>query len=302
MSVFDVPNIVNLQKSLITNLSGDNQAMNELALKVDGISDAVTTSNANILPTLTKQNDVDAVLEREKTRLLERKQAIDSAGVGQQRLIDLTRNATQRSRAINNIYIVGVVGLLLYLAVRFASGFLPELISDVLLIVVVSVTLLMMLKMYADLQRRNNMDFDSISLGEPSKMVGKSTPGSSSDSEGSAGAGLIESRIGGGCVKEACCPEGTTYNEKYAICIANEVPFSQKKDAAGDPVSAPSDWGYFMPEKQWKLKSSCSSTTTSGYSFAELGCKAKETFTATRTSDMAKPNEPFEFVDYNLYK
>ncbi len=300
MSVFDVPNIVNLQKSLITNLSGDNQAMNELALKVNTLNDAVSTSNATILPTLTKQNDVNAVLEREKTRLLERKQAIDVAGVGQQRLIDLTRNATQRSRAINNIYIVGVVGLLLYLAVRFASDLLPEMIVDILMILIVSITLLMMLKLYADLQRRNNMDFDSISLGEPSKMVGKTTSGSGSSSSSSDGAGLIESRIGGGCVKDACCPDGTSYNEKYAICVPKEVPFSQKKDKTGETSNA-ADWGYFMPDKVWKLKSTCD-TTTDGYSFAELGCKAKETFTATRTSDMAKPNDPFEFADYNLYK
>ena len=302
MSVFDLPNIVEIQTKLIGLGTLGDPAINALAQEVTQANTAIADGTSKILPTLTKQNDVNAVLDREKTRLLERKQAIDSAGVGQQRLIDLTRNATQRSRAINNIYIVGVVGLLLYLAVRFLSGFLPEMIVDVLMILIVSVTILMMLKMYADLQRRNNMDFDSISLGEPSKMVGKTTPASSSDSDGSsAGAGLIDSRIGGGCAKEACCPEGTTYNEKYAICVANEVPFSQKIDASPS-TSVASDWGYFIKYKAWKKKSAECNPGTEDYSFAELGCKAKESFTAVRTSDMAKPNEPFEFADYNLYK
>lgn len=294
MSVFETPNIVTLQKNLITNLGDKDELMNTLALKADALNTAVSKSNTSILPTLTKQSDVQAVLDREATRLQERKQAIDNAGVGQQRLIDLTRSATQRSRAINNIYIVGVVGLLLYLAIRFASGLLPEMVTDVLMIVVVSVTLLMMLKLYADVQRRNNMDFDMIGLGEPSKMVGKTAGGSSGSGSAGAGAGLIESRIGGGCVKEACCPEGTTYNEKYAICVPNEAPYSAVKSGSV------SDWKFFMPAKEWKLKSSCETGTA--YSDIELGCKKTEPFTTMRTSDMAKPNEPFEFADYNLYK
>lgn len=293
-SVFDLPNVVGLQKKLIQDLSGNDQLMNTLNTKVADLDTSVSASSANILPTLTKQSDVQAVLDREAARLQERKQAIDLASVGQQRLVDLTRNATQRSRAINNIYIVGVVGLFIYLAIRLVSGVLPEMVTDILTILVVSISILMMLKMYADLQRRNNMDFDMISLGEPSKMVGGSGSASGSGSAG-AGAGLIESRIGGGCEKDACCPDGTKYNEKYAICVPNEAPYSKVTSGVA------SDWAYFMPEKQWKLKSTCAST--SPYSFDELACKATETFTtATRTSDMAKPNDAFEFADYNLYK
>ena len=291
-NVFDVPNIVDVQKNLLLNLGEDDSLMNVLALKADALNNAVSDSNTSILPTLTKQNDVQAVLDREEARLQERKQAIDSASVGQQRLVDLTRNATQRSRAINNIYIVGVVGLFIYLAIRLVSGLLPEMVTDVLTILVVSISILMMLKMYADLQRRNNMDFDTISLGEPSKMVGGS--GSSASGSAGAGAGLIESRIGGGCEKDACCPEGTKYNEKYAICVPNEAPYSKVTSGVA------SDWAYFMPEKQWKQKSTCAAP--SSYSFDELACKDPETFTAIRTSDMAKPNDPFEFADYNLYK
>ena len=295
MSVFDVPNIVDVQQKLILNLGSEDLLMNELALKADELNKSVLNSKTSILPTLTKQNDVQAVLDREEARLQDRKQAIDSASVGQQRLVDLTRNATQRSRAINNMYIVGVVGLLIYLAIRLASGLLPEMVTDILTILVVSISILMILKMYADLQRRNNMDFDTISLGEPSKMVGaKSGSGSSASGSAGAGAGLIESRIGGGCEKDACCPEGTKYNEKYAICVPNEAPYSKVTSGVA------SDWAYFMPEKQWKQKSTCAAP--SSYSFDELACKAPETFTAIRTSDMAKPNEPFEFADYNLYK
>jgi hypothetical protein len=293
MSVFDLPNIIGLQQKLIQDLSGNSQMMNTLGLKVGELNNAVSKSNANIMPTLTKQQEVGAVLTREEERLRDRKQAIDTAGDEQKRLVDLTRNATQRTRAINNMYIVAVVGLFIYLGIRFVTGILPEIVTDVLNVLVVSITILTILKMYADYTRRNNMDFDMINLGEPSEMVGNK---SGSGSAGSAGAGLIGSRIGGGCEKDACCPEGTKYNEKYAICVPNEAPYS--KVTPGEP---PTNYAYFMPNKEWKLKSTCSGKTT--YSFDELGCKANtETFTTMKTSDMAKANEPFEFADYNLYK
>lgn len=290
--VFDLTNVINLQKSLITDLGDTNPTLfNTLGSQVGALDTAVTNSNASIIPTLTKQQEVDAVLTREEERLRDRKQAIDTAGDEQKRLVDLTKNATQRTRSINNMYIVAIVGLLIYLGIRLVTGMLPEIVTDVLNVLVFSITILTIIKMYADYTRRNNMDYDMINLGEPSQMVGKA-----SGSSGSVGAGLIESRIGGGCVKDACCPEGTKYNEKYAICVPNEAPYSAVKSGV------PGDWKFFMPNKDWKLKSSCT-TASKIYSIDELGCiEPPEPFTTMKTSDMAKANEPFEFADYNLYK
>ena len=291
MSVFDLPNIIGLQQQLIQDLSGDDLLMNTLAGKVGELNDLASLQNKSIIPTLTKQEDVDKVLEREEERLRDRQQAIDSAGDEQKRLVDLTKNATQRTRSINNMYIVAIVGLVIYLGIRLVTGILPEIVTDVLNVLVFSITILTIIKMYADYTRRNNMDYDMINLGEPSQMVGKA-----SGSSGSAGAGLIESRIGGGCVKDACCPEGTKYNEKYAICVPNEAPYSAVKSGVSG------HWKFFMPNKEWKLKSSCTAASKI-YSIDELGCiEPPEPFTTMKTSDMAKANEPFEFADYNLYK
>jgi len=300
---FDVPNIVSLQQNLIRDLGTDPDLvteMNTLNTTLTDLNNAVSNSNASIVPTLTKQEQVDAVLEREKTRLQERKAAIDSADAGQRRLVDLTRNATQRNRAINNMYMVGVAALIVYLGIRFTAGMIPTLITDILMILLVSITILSLITMYYDYDRRNNMDFDMIDLGEPSRMVGKTAGAAGSGSAGaSSGAGIIESRIGGGCVKDACCPAGTTYNEKYAICVPKEPPYSVVNAQANKDTDA---YGYFMPGNEWKLKSSCDAGTP--YDPKELACVApKSGFTTmTSTSDKAKPNDPFEFSDYNLYK
>jgi type II secretory pathway pseudopilin PulG len=298
MVAVDFGSLLKTAKKTITSSGGNDQVANTAALQVDKVNTVIAESNNEILPTLTKQDDVQVVLDREEARLRDRKQAIDAAAVGQDRLIDLTRNATQRSRAINNMYIVGVVGLLLYLGVRLTTGFLPELVTDILTILIFSITVLWILKMYATYVNRNNMDFDMINLGEPSKMVGNASGKAGGSGATSSGAGLIESRIGGGCVKDACCPDGTKYNEKYAICVPNSAPYNV---VSGKTPEEAALYRYFMPDKQWKSTASCATGET--YSFDELGCKKpSESFTTIRTSDMAKANEPFEFSEYNLYK
>jgi len=299
MVAVDFGSLLKTAKKTITSSGGNDQVANTAALQVDKVNTVIAESNNEILPTLTKQDDVQVVLDREEARLQDRKQAIDAAAVGQDRLIDLTRNATQRSRAINNMYIVGVVGLLLYLGVRLTTGFLPEIVTDILTILIFSITVLWILKMYATYVNRNNMDFDMINLGEPSKMVGNASGKAGGSGATSSGAGLIESRIGGGCVKDACCPDGTKYNEKYAICVPNSAPYNA---VSGKTPEEAALYRYFMPDKQWKsTETSCATGET--YSFDELGCKKpSESFTTIRTSDMAKANEPFEFSEYNLYK
>jgi hypothetical protein len=296
-SAIDLPNIINLQKQFIINRGDDLPSANQINGNLTALSSAVSSSGASILPTLTYQNDVQNVLNREQTRLSDRKNAIDAANMGQKRMVDLTKNATQRNMAINNMYITISVALILYLGIRYSSGMLPEMATDIMMILLVSITVLTLIKMNYDYNRRNNMDYDMINLGEPGLMVGKTT--TSSGGTAASGAGLLDSRLGGGCIKDACCPLGTTYNEKYAICVQNKAPYDSIPSG-----ETGSNYKYFMPDNTWK--NAVSVCGANNYSTTDLSCnpQSKQPFTTMNlsTSDMAKPNEPFEFVDYNLYK
>jgi hypothetical protein len=274
--------------------------INALNAPLTNLNTSLSTQGSVLDATLTKQSDVIGILDREEVRLNERKVAIDAANVGQKRMVDLTRNAAQRNRAINNMFITVVVAVLLYLGIRFSSNLLPELVNDILIILLVSIALLTLVTQYNDYIRRDNMDYDMINLGEPAQMIGKT---SSSSKAGGPASGLIASRIGGGCVEDACCPAGTKYNKKFAICVPEEPPYSVK---ATDPLQ---NYAYFGKTSKWDLK-----TCPEGqeYSDIELACvasaPAKQPFTtisgsrSSSSSDKAKPNGPFEFSDYNLYK
>jgi hypothetical protein len=290
---FNLNSIVDLQKGLIYDLSGNGstvsqRAINNVAVNLNTLGNTVTKSS--VLPTLTYQNEVNQILERENARLTERKQAIDAAETGQKRLVDLTTSATLRNKAVNKMYVVITIAILIYLGIRLMinSGVVPEKITDIMFIFLVTGTTIMLINMYYDYERRNNMDYNMINLGEPKQLAGSKTSSSSSS------ANLLESRFNG-CVKEACCPQGSTFNDKFSICVPDLPP--------NDGITK-TGFKYFVASKSWEDPATkCGSANK--YSFAELACTGNTVAgftTISATSDIAKPNAPDEFIDYNLYK
>jgi hypothetical protein len=289
---FNINNIVQLQKDLIYDLSGNGSllsqsAINNVASNLNTISASI--QNTSVLPTLTYQNEVNNILDRENTRLTERKQAIDAAEMGQKRLVDLTTSATLRNKALNKIYIVITVALLVYLGIRLLinTELVPTFVTDIMVIFLVSGTFIMIVTMYYDYDKRNNMDYNMINLGEPSQM----TDSTSAAATASSSANLLDMRFGG-CVKEACCTEGSTFNEKYSICVPNFPPNNGTSN---------SGFKYFIASKSW-LDPLVTCGSADKYSLADLSCNVVSGFTTINTtSEFAKPNVPTEIVDYNLY-
>ena len=168
---FNINNIVNLQKGVIYDISGNTSIQSQSVINnlVGNLSSLNTEiSGSTVLPTLTYQNEVNSILDRENQRLAERKQTIDIAEMGQKRMIDLTTSETLRRSALNKMYIVMTIAILVYLGIRLL---IPTFIADILIIFLVAGTIVMLLVMYNDYIKRNNMDYNMINLGEPSQMT-----------------------------------------------------------------------------------------------------------------------------------
>ena len=287
---FDINTIVKLQKDFINDLSGNRDAtlaINTMAGNLTALSS--TVNNTSVLPTLTYQNEVNDVLEREKTRLEERKQAIDSAETSQKRLVDLTANTTLRNKALNRMFVIITIAVLCYLGIRLLINYslASEFVTDIMFIILVTGTTITLVTMYYDYERRNNMDYNMIDLGKPAQLAGNATANAAS------GKNLLESRFNG-CVKEACCSEGSTFNEKYSICVPNLPPF----DGNTDPKYPL--FKYFIATKTWQDPSSCVSPFF--YSLTDLSCNEPPPSETFLNMSAVNPNTPTEMVDYNLYK
>ena len=286
---YNLNSVVDLQKGLIYDLSGSSSekallAVNNVGANLTKLGN--TVSQSSVLPTLTYQNEVNSILDRENTRLAERKQAIDAAEMGQKRLVDLTTSETLRNKAINMMYIVITIAILVYLGIQLLikNGVVSTFITDLMFIFLVAGTIITLVTMFYDYDRRNNMNYNIIDLGNPKQMTG------SSDSSSSSSKNLLDMRLGG-CIKDACCIEGSTFNDKYSICVPNLPPNDGKTETG---------FKYFILSKSWENPSKCAN----GYSLTDLSCNGNVVsgFTTMTTSDFAKPNGPNEFVDYNLYK
>lgn len=284
---FNINSIVSLQRNLINDLSGNGSEQSQSAINnINGNLASLNTvlSTTSVSPTLTYQNQVYTILDRENNRLIERKQAIDAAEQSQKRMIDLTNNTTLQNQAINQMYIVVAIALIIYLGIRLVSGLVPEVITDIMMIILVSATIIILVLMFADYNRRNNMDYNMINLGEPRDMSENGTISTSASSN------LLNLRFNG-CVKESCCSEGTTFNEKYSICVPN-LPPNDGKTQPG--------FKYFFAEKVWFDPAvKCGAN---GYSVFDLSCNGNVVSGFTTISGSIGPNEPNEFADYNLYK
>jgi hypothetical protein len=286
---FNINNIVDLQRNLIKDISSNTSiqsqsVINNIAGNLTTLSNAIR--DTSVLPTLTYQNEVNTILEREKNRLAERKQAIDAAETGQKRLVDLTTSSTLRNKALNKMYIVITIALLIYLGIRLLinNEILPTIVTDIMFIFLVCGTFIMLVTMYYDYDRRNNMDYNIIDLGDPAQMTGSTASASSSSN-------LLDMRFGG-CVKDACCAEGSKYNEKYSICVP-DLPPNDGKTQTG--------FKYFIASKSWK--DTLAECVSGEYSLEDLGCKGNSIAgftTINTTSDFAKPNVPTEIVDYKF--
>ena len=286
---YNLNSVVDLQKGLIYDLSGSSSekallAVNNVGANLTKLGN--TVSQSSVLPTLTYQNEVNSILDRENTRLAERKQAIDAAEMGQKRLVDLTTSETLRNKAINMMYIVITIAILVYLGIQLLikNGVVSTFITDLMFIFLVAGTIITLVTMFYDYDRRNNMNYNIIDLGDPKQMTG------SLDSSSSSSKNLLDMRLGG-CIKDACCIEGSTFNDKYSVCVPNLPPNDGKTETG---------FKYFILSKSWENPSKCAN----GYSLTDLSCNGNVVsgFTTMTTSDFAKPNGPNEFVDYNLYK
>jgi hypothetical protein len=163
------------------------------------------------------------LLNGEVDRLNDRKVAIDEAEHERKRIVSFNISATERQKAYNNIYLVGVAVLIVVVVIKMIYQFdlVPDAILDILTAFAISAGLIYGLILYSDIIRRSNMDFSRINLEiTPNKTE---TQKESDINSGNLSAVQGESSEGK-CIGAACCTADQTYNEVFSICVPNKVP------------------------------------------------------------------------------
>ncbi len=302
----DLKNLVDLQKSFVnaagapTATQAQIDAANALDKKLTSLSTNLNDAGSSIGPTLTYQTEVQTILNREKERLNTKKSTIDAAYMGQQRMVDLTNSQTKKNKAYNLILIVAVITFLVVLGIKqvYDNGIIPNIVLDIMNIVILSVGMIYCVVLYMDIYNRSNMDFDQITLDQPYR---KSQAEIDADRAKQLASGQLSDATAGanaGCEGAQCCPVGSTFNEFNKICVSDVAPLGSNSNAKAfyDPSTRTIAWR----NPATATPSGCGAADQ--YDPLTLACKvAAQGFETMNTSAGAQPYTPCEFSQYNAY-
>lgn len=203
------------------HFTGDGTAPYKIDL--DAINQSVSGIDASLNATLTKQNQVNTLLDEEITRLDEKDTQIEQAQAGQKRVLMLNesyrmRQAEYTKLIIASAFVFAIVILIKYLRTSFTI--LPDAIYSLIHILMFSALIIYAMVIYINVSSREKTNFNRLDI--PTPDVVKSTADKRRKSREDDGnlMGISDSEL---CRGAACCDDNTqTFNDVSGNCVSNE--------------------------------------------------------------------------------
>jgi len=229
-SNIDLSTFLQLQSQYTNDLSqipidpsqtGNANAIHDLSSQLSTMYNSLSTSTATAQNTIDEQNKINAILQNEYKRLEQKKQNVTTAVSGQQRVLDLNNSYQKRYTAYTNIMIAVVATLLIYLVINYLDNnipIFPKAILYILTILLFSVAIIYISWVYIDIVRRDNVNFDELSLARPQTDASGNVIATNMTSTG------IQNPLGYyGCIGQSCCAPGTIWDNINGGCM-NSTP------------------------------------------------------------------------------
>ena len=297
---YDLNTLFNIQKKYVSDIASKAAVansgavdptivtdINSLKSNLDQIHIDYTNANSAGATALSHQSAIKTIVDDEKTRLDAKKEKIDNAIDGQQRVVMLNDNYRQKYAQYNNVYVVVVITLVLIIAISMASKyftFIPSFVFDILIIFIFAAALYICYLIFVDIRSRDKMDFNKLSTGMP-KI---STPAEIEASKALAASNgdLLGSINLNGCMMNSCCSDGTRWDETAGRCIPN-CPVDQHWSATTSSCVA----------NNCATGTTWNGTTCAANTFATMTVSYK----LGEFNKIVSPNSPNEYIDYVPY-
>jgi hypothetical protein len=224
-NVVDVNGLLQVQKDYLTVLKDKSQDPNSAPIVSNIQTNLTATYNdynaANVTTDglLTHQNEVLDIIGNEKKRLEDKKNSVDTVIFGQKRAVELNNSNRLKQNAYNYLIVIFLITLGAFIAIILLSRYLtivPQIVYDLLSIIVISVGIYFIVLNFFDIQSRSNMNFNELDLAPlPNAVAGNTVAKSSSDTSSD----LLQLINVNGCVGAECCGPNTLYDQSNNICI-----------------------------------------------------------------------------------
>ena len=223
---FDLSGLLYIQKSVVDNSGyggvGVGAQYSSIQSQLNSINNAYATYRSNTQGLLSQQNILNGILDKENTRLTDKKRLVDDELAGRKRIVDLNESYRKKQAQYVYIIIVLILALLLYIMIVKIKTFIPvvpDSVIDLLTFFLGALTCLYLYVLFKDIYSRDNMNYDQLNLAAPITATDEETL------QKRRSAALKGDLLGSvanpnTCVGESCCVNGhTVYEPGIGKCI-----------------------------------------------------------------------------------
>lgn len=202
------------------NVINVNGKLNDAILDLSNVK----TEQANVL---TQQENVNRILDRENARLDYKKNSIDTVISGQKRVADLNRSYSEKYKAYNRILFYVFIFILIFVIIIILSFYIPEGVTTILYIIIISIFIIYLFWAYYDISRRDNLNFDKLSSSSGLLLTNGQAATSSkrynsfTNDATTFALNAIDSL--GNCIGKDCCSDGTHFDISSGMCLLGDA-------------------------------------------------------------------------------
>ncbi len=195
----------------VTNL---NNSLNQ-------ISSLVEEKNASTAEMVSKQKEVQDILESEKQYLEHKSDAIDHATYGQKRIVQFNESYIARYKKYNELVYAVIFSMLCVGLITLQQKYfdiIPSAVNTFLYIIIFTILIIYVFYILMDIYSRDNMDFRKYKKSHPSNKQ------LSQDDLNKAKLNKTSKNNNSECSGQECCTDGTIYDDSIEKCIPIPAP------------------------------------------------------------------------------
>ena len=281
----------------------------------------MNTNIDNLNNVASAQNTMYTISFLESQRLNAKKQNVDQALQGQNRMIALNDSYVKRYAKYNQIILVIVLVILIILGAILLPKYvpvIPSFVSDLIIAIAVSIGIIVVYILYMAIQARDKLYFDKLNMSSPD--IKDLSDNKLNQNDQNAAMGNIYGCIGSDCCKDPAkyingkCvnPPYQIYNyetDQYKTCVGMDAMACPAPTAATPDTAtqtAAKTWIFDDTNSVWKnvqLNKYWNLTTNMAVPMSELAQQPDAPVVQSFTGSMiAEPLSSSETSEYSFYR
>jgi hypothetical protein len=184
-------------------------------LDLTGLANSVKSKDAAVSAVLTKQKQVNNILQSEMNRLNDKKTQLDNARKGQMRVLMMNESYRKRQSEYLKLITAVVVVFALVIVMRYTRVYfnvLPDAVYTLLHILLFASLIIYSLITYINVNSREKINYDRLSL--PSPVIELSADFKKRNAAAQKAGDLLGVSNSDLCKGAACCTDGLTIWDK----------------------------------------------------------------------------------------